>query len=308
MSWTGLKQKGRQLWSKRWPLVLAFVATLLVSLFYHFHNRESWSAILHVALPAMVLFMELYMLRAMTKESAERDKQVEEFKEIHKNEKDARERVLDDLNRFRISISREHYRQELLRTLRNAQESIIFTGVTLQASSREKAQAELISVIRDKEEAAPGKLLQRGIIAERIEALAGALELVQKTNTEIKFRKLHIVTRLRFQVCDRTVSVLGVAEGDPTLAEVRPTERAFTINSAMLGDALTQRFEEEWKDPESKCVWKYLDEFIKDLQGETPADRTILTKARVLQLLEAAQNGLEVEFINKHCPRFASLA
>lgn len=287
-------------------LVAGFASLAVGVAFYRLHEHNAWGEILHVALPAMVLFMECYMLCVMTVESRERDAQVRDFRALHEIEIDARKRVLDDLNRFRISTSREHYRQELARTLRAAQSSVVFTGVTMAASDQDVNQAELLLVIEEKE-VQDTSFSQRGLIGERPEALAGALELVFRTRTQIKFRILPIVTRLRFQVCDGTVSVLGVAEGEPTITQVRPTERAFTIESTLLGESLLERFNVMWEEAASKDIWSYFDEVIADIQGGTPADKSRLTRAGAIRLIGIGKLGIPESFLIEHSKRFSAL-
>lgn len=295
--------------SSRIVLVVGFAVATGASLHFGYWGGRSWGAVLHIALPAMVLFMELYMLVVMTVESKEREEQIATFKKLHEDEVTARKSVLDDLNRFRISTSREHYRQELTRTLRAAKESVVFTGVTMTPSHRDRNQQDLILLTKEKErqaEEAGTVFLQRGLIGDRIEAIAGAVELACMTKTELKFRKLVVVTRLRFQVCDRTISVLGVAEGEPTASEVKPTERAFTIDSAMLGDSLAERFDREWNDPASKDVWTVVDELVADLLGSTTHERTLLTQQRVLKILDAEWMMDRPEIIQRLRERSAS--
>jgi hypothetical protein len=286
-----------RLWTHRAVLWVGFSIICGTSLHFKIWGGVGAAEVLHVALPAAVLFVEFYMLGKMRREALEREE------ESHQ-----RARVMADLDKFRIALSRGHYIQELERGIRDAKSEILFTSATM-ATSGDRRQKRLVDTVREKEDAiekSGGSLIHRGIVAKVPATLPGAVELVCKTKkTEIRFRAYFGYTRLRFQVTDRAFSVIGVVEKEPAFDRLEATHRSFSVESMLLAEALRDRFNKEWDASED--VWTYLDEHIREMLGPARPDESAITKEVILRLLKAEETGVTAEDISPHSKQFEQL-
>ena len=239
---------------------------------------------LHLLVPLWVLVIQFYILYRMHNERRERDQ------------------VVEDLNAFRISLGRSHYMQEIARAISQADESVVFTSATMEASWDSSDQRYIVEAIKRREKERP-KYVHRGLIARRAEAIPGTLELLCDTRIDLRMSDAILMSRVRFVVRDHAFSVIGVAEGNPTIAYQPETRRSVSVESAMLGTALRNRFDQLWENGISP--WKYIDELI----AASSHHNVSFTREDVMDLLNIPhQKRKDVSaLLEAHCTTFANI-
>ena len=253
-------------------------------------EQRGVSSYLHLVIPELVLVIEVYMLGWIRRESHERA-----------HEAMQRQRVMDDLNSFRISLGRAHYMNQLEWAILHAEHSVDFTTATMASSWSSPEQRRVMEAVRTRELKRESPYIHRGLVARRPETLAGTLELLTHTKVDIKMTEVMNMSRLRFLVKDHDMCVLGVAEGEPSLAQPIETKKSFTVESAMLAGALRARFEDLWNEGESP--WQYLDTLISTAKRSHQG----YTRREVLRLLGANAERLRVDELERRSKEFAGL-
>jgi hypothetical protein len=273
---------------------IGFYAGLAVALVVSAAAQLSWpprtwtwpqaSAVLHLLIPLWVLVVQFYILYRMMEERRER------------------ERVIEDLNSFRISLGRSNYMQEIARAISEANEAVVFTSTTMEASWNSSDQRRIVEGIKRRERERP-KYVHRGLIARRAEAIPGALELLCDTRVDVRMSDAILMSRVRFVVRDQSFSVIGVAEGQPTIANQPATKRSVSVEGAMLATALRQRFDQLWENAISP--WKYIDELI----AAASHNNVSFTKDNVLDLLNIPHERRKdiSALLESHCTTFANV-
>ena len=273
---------------------IAFYAALVVTLAVAAATQLSWpprtwtwpqaSAVLRFVVPVWILVVQFYILYRMVEERRQR------------------EHVMEDLNAFRISLGRSNYMQEIARAISDANEAVVFTSTTMEASWKSNDQRRIVEAIKRRERERP-KYVHRGLIARRAEAIPGALELLCDTRVELRMSDAILMSRVRFVVRDQNFSVIGVAEGQPTIANQPETKRSVSVDGAMLGTALRQRFEQLWENGISP--WKYIDELI----AAASHNNVSFTKDNVLDLLNIPHERRKdiSALLESHCTTFANV-
>jgi hypothetical protein len=267
-------------------LFLALVISAVSELSWPAHT---WTlaqarAVLHLLVPLWVLVVQIYILYRMVEERTER------------------ERVMEDLNSFRVSLGRSNYMQEIARAISEANEAVVFTSTSMEASWNSNDQRRVVEAIKRRERERP-KYVHRGLVARRAEAIPGALELLCDTRVDVRMSDAILMSRVRFVVRDQNFSVLGVAEGQPTIANQPPTRRSVSVDGTMLATALRQRFDQLWENGISP--WKYIDELI----AAASHNNVSFTKDHVLDLLNIPHDRRKdiAALLESHCTTFANV-
>jgi hypothetical protein len=120
-------------------------------------------------------------------------------------------------------------------------------------------QKRVVRAVLDQQQQHPN-YTHRGVVAKRVEALPGTLELLCETKVDVRLSDIMLMSRLRFVVRDYAVSVIGVAEGEPSLEHQPETKRSFSVESTMLAGALRDRFDQLWSAASNP--WEYLDQLV----------------------------------------------
>lgn len=287
-------------------------------------------AVMHIGLPASVIVMEIISLLMLGRETKERREyqdrwwserreraldrkiEMEEGRDILKGIQAGTVRTEQMFRRFQAIIGRENYLQNIALGIAACKGQVLFTSATMESSASSREQAAIVNAVTGRLKR--GKYEHRGIVAARPSALAGALELMCKANVDVRMADVMCVSRLRFVVIDEQVNILGVAEGEPTLAENhdvvaegdgtaagRPSTKSFQIESMMLASALCKKFEELWAKSESPI--NYLERLIAD--GITGKAR--YSKADVVRWLDCHAAGITPDWLCKHSSVFAKL-
>jgi hypothetical protein len=205
---------------------------------------------LEFALPAAVLVMEVYVIFLMTRESKERSETIETLQEITSRSR------------------RVEYLLDIAQSVQKTEAEAFFTTASMEVSTRSVGQKEILDAVMAREQR--GAYEHRGLIARQRTALPGAIELMMRTQVEAKMSDVVAFSRLRFFVRDRVETILGVAEGQPDLADPKKTTQSTRIRSRMLAEALEGHFEVLWA--KSIEVGAYLDELITSSMPVTRAE------------------------------------
>ena len=242
------------------------------------------SQTLHLLVPLWVLVVQIYIVFRLVDERSER------------------EQVVEDLNAFRISLGRSHYMHEIARAISEADEAVVFTSATMEASWNSRDQRRIVEAVKRRERERP-KYVHRGLVARRAEAIPGALELLCDTRIDIRMSDAILMSRVRFVVRDHAFSVIGIAEGTPTIAYQPETRRSVSVESTMLATALRQRFDQLWENGISP--WKYIDELI----AASSHNNVSFTKDDVLELLNIPHDRRKdiSALLESHCTTFANV-
>ena len=254
-----------------------------------------WVTFVALALPALIIVVEIYTLNRMIKEQKERKKST------------------DALNSFRAALGRQNYMEQIAYLITTAKNEVLFTTATMEASWHSREQFEVFRVVKsrfardenrrpsevcDEDESATGmkkpvaanSYRHRGIVAKRPETLPGVIELLCFTKVELRMHPLLAISRLRFLVQDNERSLLGVAEKasecdgsapSAIMQSSEPTTLSFSLDSTMLALALRTKFEELWQS--SSDPWEYVNEFISTVgpQEDSHAQRSVLNWLKV---------------------------
>jgi hypothetical protein len=187
---------------------------------------EIFGEIFHGFLPVAILGMEMYVLASMGKESKEREHTVSSFEALA------------------LRGRRNEYLIALSKAIGDIEREAFFTSASMEASSNSDGQRLILEAAIARKNR--GAYRHRGLIAKRFEALPGALEIACKTDIELKFCDAVTLSRLRFFVRDNEHCVLGMADGQQSLADQKKTTDSVTTSSSMLADSLLLKFESLW--------------------------------------------------------------
>jgi len=219
-----------------------------------------------------------------------------------KAEAASRDHVMEDLDAFRISLGRANYMHEIERAITGASECVVFTSATMATSWNSDHQKRVVEAVLEQQKQHPS-YTHRGVVAKRVEALPGTLELLCETNVDVRLSDIMLMSRLRFVVRDYAVSVIGVAEGEPSLEHQPETKRSFSVESTMLSGALRDRFDRLWD--EASKPWEYLDQLI----AAATKSHSNYTRNEVFNLLGLDEDRRKTYApkIEMNCPSFKAL-
>jgi hypothetical protein len=240
-----------------WVGVALIPATIL--LVYAFAPRIGVATVadfVHLVLLGSVLLIEVWVLFMISAESRELADSMQELRNV------------------RIALGRASYMEQIVSAISRARGEVIFTTATMEASWKSKEQGRVLEAVQQREgiKAYAGAYTHRGLVAKRLEALPGTIELLSKTNVKLKMSQAMAMSRLRFLVKDLDQSIIGVAEGPKDLSSPKPTTMSFSVESRMLAMALRDRFEKLWEN--SIEPGAYLDEIIQETALSSSGDYT----------------------------------
>jgi len=201
----------------------------------------SWNEYFHFAIPISVLAMEVYVIWKMAQESSERSHTIAEFREMATHSR------------------RAEYMLNLATAIRETKLEARFTSATMEVSSRSQGQRTIIETVKWRIKSGPYR--HRGLIAKTQRTLPGAMELALRApHVELRLSEVVALSRLRFFVRDRQESILGVAEGQPDLADAKESTQSARVHSRMLAEALERLFDTLWES--ATPIGTYFDELL----------------------------------------------
>jgi hypothetical protein len=232
-----------------------------------------------LALPTAVLLMEGWGLLLMGRESRERDKDSED-----------RQRMEKRLRELSISHDRREYLEAIADGIRSSRAEVIFATYSMETTKFSLSQKNILQAVAEVgkgigEQQRSGSVgfqdlfgssksiaqcysrdyRHVGIVAARLETIAGAVELTLKTKDgpnpiHLRMCKSLRFSRLRFTVIDHETCIIGYGDRDADGSQLRYTSHSATIKSRLLADCFRLKFEELYK--KGSTIWGFIDESI----------------------------------------------
>jgi hypothetical protein len=278
---------GYRFWTRRrFVLLFGLLVVVAAGVGVQYHSNKLFQ-FLHLAVPGFVVVMEFYMLGQMRKEEHARARESEE-----------RQRVVEDLNNFRISIGRANYMGEIARAIGGAKRQVIFTSASMRTMAADPDQKQIVDAVKRLEQQQAG-YKHYGIVPEDRRVIPGAIELLCHTKIDLRMSDFGGNSRARFLIADKTVSVIGMPDEDSTIAQNSPTKRSFTVRSSWIAQALSDQFFHE--HDRASTPWEWLARYIEKMKAEDSS----YSKQHILQFLGDAD--VKRATMAEKCPAFAAL-